>query len=113
MGKDRAIFDASSSDCHRVFKFFVANFRVFFEMEDYINLAKPFNRKNYWIAAKRPKAMATLCRSFPQEEWDVLTTTINSQIAEEDKHNPAQCLTKLSQLYLGREPFLDSILIQL
>lgn len=47
MGKDRAIFDASSSDCHRVFKFFVANFRDFFEMEDYINPAKPFNSKDY------------------------------------------------------------------
>ena len=58
-------------------------------MEDYINPAKPFNSKDYWIAAKRPKAMATLCHAFPQEGWDVLTTTINSQIAEEDKHNPA------------------------
>ena len=108
MGKDRQSFDASSLDHHRVIKFFMANFGDFGIMEDYINLAKHLNSEDYWIAAKRPKAMASLHRAFPQAEWDVLTTTIDSQISEEDKQNPAQWLAQLSQHYLGNEPVIQS-----
>ena len=108
MGRDRPIFDTSSSDRRRAFKFFVANFRDFCVMEDYINPAKPLDSDDYWIATKRPKAMAALRRAFPQVEWDVLTTTIASQIPDEDKQNPAQWLSKLSQHYLGGEPIIQS-----
>ena len=108
MGKDRAVFDASSPDRRRAFKFFVANFRDFCIMEDYINPAKPIDSEDYWITAKRPKAMAALRRAFPQAEWDVLTTTIDAQISEEEKQNPAQWLAKLSQHYLGGEPIIQS-----
>ena len=52
--------------------------------------------------------MAALRRAFPQAEWDALTTTIDSQIAEEDKQNPAQWLIKLSEHYLGGEPIMQS-----
>ena len=45
---------------------------------------------------------------FSQAEWDVLTTTIDAQIPEEDKQNPAQWLAKLSQHYLGGEPIIQS-----
>ena len=65
-------------------------------MEDYINPAKPLDSEDYWTAAKRPKAMAALRRAFPQAEWDVLTITIDSQIAKEDKPNHAQWLSKPS-----------------
>ena len=65
-------------------------------MEDYINPAKPLDSEEYWITTKRPKAMAALRRAFPQAEWDVLTTTIDSQIPVEEKQNPAQWLAKLS-----------------
>ena len=108
MGKDRPIFDSSSSDRRRAFKFFGANFRDFCVMEDYINPAKPLDSDDYWIATKRPKAMAALRRAFPQVEWDVLTTTIDPQIPDEDKQNPAQWLSKLSQHYLGGEPIIQS-----
>ena len=108
MGKDRPFFDASSADRRGAFKFFVANFRDFCVMEDYINPAKPLDSEDYWISAKRPKAMAALRRAFPQAEWDVLTTTIDSQIPEEEKQNPAQWLAKLSQHYLGGEPIIQS-----
>ena len=96
MGKDRPILDASLSDRRRAFKFFVVNFRDFCVMRDYINPA--FDHQDYWIAAKRPKAIAALRRAFPQAEWDVLITTIDAQIAEEDTQNPAQWLIKLSIL---------------
>ena len=86
----------------------VANFRDFCAMEDYINPAKPLDSEDYWISAKRPKAMAALRRAFPQAEWDVLTTTIDSQISEEEKQNPAQWLAKLSHHYLGGEPIIQS-----
>ena len=43
-----------------------------------------------------PEAMAALCRAFPQAEWDVLTTTTDSQIPKEENQNPAQWLAKLS-----------------
>ena len=108
MGKDRPVFDASSPDRRRAFKFFVANFRDFCIMEDYINPAKTIDSEDYWITAKRPKAMAALRRAFPQAEWDVLTTTIDAQISEEEKQNPAQWLNKLSQHYLGGEPIIQS-----
>lgn len=107
MGKDRPVFDASSSDRRRAFKFFVANFRDFCIMEDYINAAKTIDSEDYWIIAKRPKAMAALRRAFPQAEWDVLTRTIDAQISEDEKQNPAQWLTKLSQHYLGGEPIIQ------
>lgn len=108
MGKDRPLFDASSSDRRRAFKFFVANFRDFCIMEDYINPAKELDSAEYWISAKRPKAMAALRRAFPQAEWDVLNTTVDAQISEDNKQNPAQWLTKLSQHYLGGEPIIQS-----
>ena len=41
--------------------------------------------------------MAAFRRAFPQAEWDALTTTIDAQITEEDKQNPAQWLIKLSE----------------
>ena len=108
MGKDRPIFDASSVVRRGAFKFFVANLRDFCVMEDYTNPAKPLDSEDYWISAKHPKAMAALCRAFPQVEWNVLTTTIDSQIPQEEKQNPAQWLTKLSQHYLGGEPIIQS-----
>ena len=77
-------------------------------MEDYINPAKPLNSEDYWITAKRPKAMAALRLAFPQAEWNVLTTTIDSQISDDEKQNPAQWLIKLSQHYLGGEPLMQS-----
>lgn len=77
-------------------------------MEDYINLVKPLDSDDYWIPAKRPKAMASLRRTFPQVEWDVLTTTIHSQIPDEDKQHPARWLTQLTQHYLGEEPIIQS-----
>jgi len=107
-GKDRPTFDATSADRRRAFKFFVANFRDFCIMEDYINSAKPLDSEDYWITAKRPKAMAALRRAFPQAERDVLTTTIDSQISDDEKRNPAQWLTKLSQHYLGGELLMQS-----
>ena len=64
-------------------------------MEDYVNPAKPLDSEDYWITAKRPKAMAALRRVFPQAEWDVLTITIDAQISEDNKQNPAQWLAKL------------------
>ena len=50
-------------------------------MEDYINPSKDVDSDDYWIQTKRPKVMAALRRAFPRAEWDVLTTTIDSQIA--------------------------------
>ena len=108
MGKDRPIFDARSLDRRHAFKFFVANFRDFCVMEDYINPAKPLDSNDHWILAKCPKAMAALRHTFPQGEWDVLTTTIDSQIPDEAKQNPVQWLAKLSQHYLGGEPIIQS-----
>ena len=65
-------------------------------MGGYINPAKPLDSDDYWILAKRPKAIAALRRAFPQAECDVLTTTIDSQIPDEAKQNPSQWLAKLS-----------------
>ncbi len=50
--------------------------------------------------------MAALQWAFLQAEWDVLTTTIDSQIANEDKQHPAKWLAKLSSHYLGEEPII-------
>ena len=77
-------------------------------MEDYINPAKPLDSEDYWITTKRPKVMAALRCAFPQAEWDVLNTIIDSQILDEEKQNPAQWLAKLSQHYLGGEPIMQS-----
>ncbi|KAK2556262.1 Transposon Tf2-6 polyprotein [Acropora cervicornis] len=52
--------------------------------------------------------MAALRRAFPPAEWDVLTTTIDAQIADEDKQHPARWLRQLSQHYLGEEPIIQS-----
>lgn len=107
-GKDRPIFDANSDDRRRAFKFFLANFRDYCIIEDYINPTKELDSDDYWIAAKRPKVMAALRRAFPPAEWDVLTTTIDAQIADEDKQHPARWLRQLSQHYLGEEPIIQS-----
>jgi len=66
MGKDRPVFDASSEDRRRAFKFFIANFRDYCIMEDYINPSKDVDSDDYWIQTKRPKVMAALRRAFPQ-----------------------------------------------
>ena len=108
MGKDRPVFDATSDDRRRAFKFFIANFRDFCIMEDYVDPTKVVDSNEYWIAAKRPKVMAALRRAFPPAEWDVLTATIDAQIADEDKGHPARWLTQLSQHYLGEEPIIQS-----
>jgi len=77
-------------------------------MEDYVNPTKDIDSDDYRISAKRPKAMAALQRAFPQAEWDVLTTTIDSQIDDEDKQHPVKWLAKLSSHYLGEEPVIQS-----
>lgn len=59
-GKDRPIFDANSDDRRQAFKFFLANFRDYCIIEDYINPTKELDSDDYWIAAKRPKVMAAL-----------------------------------------------------
>ena len=51
--------------------------------------------------------MFCTCR-FPPAEWDVLTTTIDAQIADEDKQHPARWLRQVSQHYLGEEPIIQS-----
>ena len=87
---DRPMFDASASDRRCAFKFFIANFRDYCVLGDYVDSTKEIDSNDYWIAAKRPKALAALRRAFPQAEWDVLTTTIDAQIAADDKLNPAK-----------------------
>lgn len=62
----------------------------------------------YWISAKRPKAMAALQTPFLQAEWDVVITTIDSQIDNEDKRQPARWSAKRSSHYLGEEPAIQS-----
>jgi len=61
-----------------------------------VNPAKDIDSDDYWISAKCPKAMTALQRAFPQAEWDVLTTTIDSQIGDEEKQHPAKWLAQLS-----------------
>ena len=107
-GKDRPIFDANSDDRRLAFKFFLVNFRDYCIIEDYVNPTKELDSDDYWMAAKRPKVMAALRRAFPPAEWDVLTTTIDAQIADEDKQHPARWLIQLSQHYLGEEPIIQS-----
>ena len=85
---DRPIFDATAPDRRRAFKYFVANFHDYCVIHDLVNPPKEQNSADYWITAKRPKALAALRRAFPQSEWDVLTTTIDAQIPEEHKANP-------------------------
>ena len=75
-------------------------------MEDYVNPAKDIDSDDYWISAKRPKAVAALQRAFLQAKWDVLITTIDSQIDDGDKQHPARWLAKLSSYYLGEEPVI-------
>lgn len=69
-------------------------------MEEYVNPSKDIDSDDYWISAKR--------QAFPQAEWDVLTTSIDSQIDDEDKQHLARWLVKLSSHYLGEEPFIQS-----
>ena len=70
MGKDhdRPVFDTRDPDRRRAFKYFEANFRDFCITEDFINPAKDVDTDDYWIRAKRPKAMAALRRAFPPQE---------------------------------------------
>ena len=70
MGKDhdRPVFDISDPDRRRAFTYFDANFRNFCIMEDFINPAKDVDSDDYWIRAKRLKAMAALRRAFPPQE---------------------------------------------
>ena len=77
-------------------------------MEDYVGPTKLVDSNNYWIAAKQPKVMTALRRAFLPAEWDVLTVTIDAQIADEDKGHPARWLAQLSQHYLGEEPIIQS-----
>lgn len=57
--------------------------------------------------------MAALRRTFPSAEWDVLTVTIDAQIADEDKGHRARWLAQLSQHYLGEEPIIQSTQLRL
>lgn len=93
MGKDRPILDASLSDRRRAFKFFVVNFRDFCVMRDYINPA--FDHQDYWIAAKRPKAMAALLlstRKSPRRTNKILHNGSSSSLswrgADHAKYTP-------------------------
>ena len=52
--------------------------------------------------------MAALRQAFLPAKWDVLTTTIDAQIVDEDKQHPARWLRQLSQHYLGEEPIIQS-----
>ena len=110
MGKDndRPMFDASASDRRRAFKFFMANFRDYCIMEDYVDPSKDIDSADYWTEARRLKALAALRRAVPQAEWDVLSTTIDSQIAPDDKLNPAKWLAQQTKHYLGGEPIIKS-----
>ena len=107
IGKDQPVFDASLEDCRQACKFFIAKFRDYCIMVDYINPAKDVDSDNYWIQTKQLKVTAALRQAFPQAEWDVLTTTIDSQIVDEDKQHPAKWLAKLSSQYLGEEPIIQ------
>lgn len=77
MDKDRFVFDVSSEDRRRVFKFFFVNFRVYCIMEDYVNFIKDSDSDDYWIAAKRFKVMAVFRRVFFSVEWDMLIIIID------------------------------------
>ena len=73
----RPSFDASAADRRRAFKFFVANFRDYCILKDFVSPSKDIDSPDYWISTKRPKAHAAFQCAFPQSEWDVLTTTID------------------------------------
>ena len=105
---DGPMFDASDPDWQRAFKYFVANFQDFCIMEDFINPAKDVDLDDCWIRAKRPKAMAVLQRAFPSQEWDVLTTTTDTQISDDNKLNPAAWLQEQTKHYLGGGPIIQS-----
>ena len=58
MGKDndRPVFDASAadrSDRRRAFRFFMANFRDYCIMEDYVDSSKPVDSDDYWLTTKQ------------------------------------------------------------
>ena len=105
---DRPIFDATAADRRRAFKYFAANFHGYCVIHDLVNPSKEQHSAEYWIAAKRPKALAALRRAFHQSEWDVLTTTINAQISQDEKGNPATWLAELTKHYLGGEPIIQA-----
>ena len=52
--------------------------------------------------------MAALRRAFPPQEWDVRTTTIDTQISDDNKLNPAAWLQELTKHYLGAKPIIQS-----
>ena len=100
--------DASDPDWQRAFKYFVANFQDFCIMEDLIDPAKNDDSDDYWIRAKWPKAMAALQRAFPPQEWDVFTTTTDTQILDNNKLHPAAWLQELTKHYQGAGPIIES-----
>ena len=66
MGKDRAIFDASSLDHCHIFKFFVANFRDFCAMKDYINWANGSTARTTGLQPNGPKPWQLSIALFPK-----------------------------------------------
>ena len=82
MGKDndRPVFDASAADRRRAFRFFMANFRDYCIMEDYVDSSKPVDSDDYWLTTKQPKSLFALRRAFPQAEWDGLKISNFDQI---------------------------------
>ena len=67
MGKDRPVFDAGSDDLRRAFKFFLANFRDFCIMEDYVNHAKDIDSKARDFEASL-KTKSAITRQLQLEE---------------------------------------------
>lgn len=63
MSKDRPMFDDTSADHRGAFKFFIANFRDFCVMEDYVN---PLYSEDYWILSKRPKLSPLFAVRLPR-----------------------------------------------
>jgi hypothetical protein len=47
---DMPMFDASASDRRRAFKFFIANFRDYCVLGDYVDSTKEIDSNDYWIA---------------------------------------------------------------
>lgn len=47
---DRPMFDASASGRRRAFKFFIANFRDYCVLGDYVDSTKEIDSNDYWIA---------------------------------------------------------------
>ena len=106
MGKDndRPMFDANASDSIFLWQILgtIASWKIM------LIPSKDIDSAEYWIAAKRPKALAALRRAFPQAEWDVLTKTIDAQIPPDNKLKPAKWLTQITKHYLGGEPIIQS-----